>query len=169
MSTSLRHKTVARFGIASGFVLLGAVGLSAIACEHSAAHKVLLEPYVPGLERTTPRYITEGVEPNVALVPTVTDVPTVSDPAPSGGNPVVLGLESCGNDPVKDIYVTSAEDAAKAQALLNQMNADQRLIQITGQDKPNYNDNNRWRDIQQSRDDYKLGIRGYQWRDGPHG
>src|SRR6478735_5250552 len=169
MSTSLRHRTVARFGIVSGFVLLGAVGLSSSACEHGAAQKVLLEDAKPGLERQAPRYVVQGLEPQLALVPTVTDVPAVSEPPVTGDGPVVLGTMSCGHDPVKDTYVTKPEHAAQAQALLNRMNADQRLIQITGQDKPNYSDTNRWRDIQQSRDDYKLGIRGYQWRDGPHG
>ncbi len=83
---------------------------------------------------------------------------------------MVEGTESCGDDPVRDLYITDQSVGEEAQSLLDHMlTAEQRIIQITGQDKPNYSDNTRWQDIQQSRTDEELGIRGYQWRDGPHG
>jgi len=173
MSISHRH-AVARLGLTSGLALVVALGAGVTACEHDAAVQRVADEArgivssdgsgAPSL-RSTPRYVEVGEDPKVALRHSevvITDA--ASDPI------VVAGTMSCGNTPVRDEYVTNPDDAVKARELLNKMTtSEQRLLQITGQDKPSYSDRDRWQDIQQSRDDYELGIRGYQWRDGPHG
>src|SRR5690606_6380138 len=44
-----------------------------------------------------------------------------------------------------------------------------KVLQLTGVQNPLPDAPNRYEDIQRSRDDTALNIRGYQWRDGPHG
>lgn len=173
MSSSHSRQFVARFGFASVGVLLVAAGVGVSACGHSDK----VNEYLAGINtqpgqdtygilRTTPRYVEQGADPKVALVPTSM---TIIDPPPPAPE-VIPGTVSCMDVAVRDEYITNPTHAAQARDVLNQMTAtDQRLLQLTGQAKPNYSDNNRWKDIQQSRDDYELGLRGYQWRDGPHG
>ena len=169
MSHSRRSLIVSRIGFVSSVGLLGAAGLGVSGCHDEAIQNIVsgVQPGQDdyGIMRTTGRYIEEGLDPKVALVPTFT---TITEAAPD--SPVVAGTMSCQDIQVRDEYVTDAAVAQEARDLLNKMTTiEQRLLQLTGQDKPNYSDNNRWKDIQQSRDDQVLGIRGYQWRDGPHG
>lgn len=169
MSSSHHHLGWTRLGILAGLFTLIAASVSTIACGHSDAHQAIKgaveDPDKPGLLRVTPRYVTEGKLPTEALVPTVTDI-TGDPPAER----VVPGTESCDNDPVRDLYITDPDVGRQASELLNRMRTvEQRVIQLTGKDRPNYSDSTRWQDIQQSRNDPVLGIRGYQWRDGPHG
>ena len=168
----MTHRPImTRLRLVSGFALLLGGGFGAAACHGDLIKEIgagaiiedPLETY--GKMRTTPRYIEEGADPKLALVPTAE---VITDAAPT--DPVVPGTMSCPDVPVRDEYITDAQVAEEARELLNKMTTiEQRIVQLTGQAKPNYSDNNRWKDIQQSRDDQVLGIRGYQWRDGPHG
>lgn len=175
MRPSRRSLIVSRFGFVSSVALLATAGLSASAC-HGEALDAIKQGAVAGdggpseddfgVMRTTPRYVVEGLDPKVALVPTA----VVGAGTPTTTPVIVPGTMSCQDTPVRDEYVTEQAVADEASELLRKMTTiEQRLLQLTGQDKPNYSDNNRWKDIQQSRDDQELGIRGYQWRDGPHG
>jgi beta-glucosidase len=76
---------------------------------------------------------------------------------------------SCGDDPVRDLYVTDPKTYRQAQRLLYQMTIDHKVLALTGLGPPSYEDFTRWEDIQQSRDIPDLNVAGYQWRDGPHG
>ncbi|OQX67133.1 MAG: hypothetical protein B6A08_16955 [Sorangiineae bacterium NIC37A_2] len=155
-------------------VAFGLTGATLVACEHSDDLKAVREAGKAGGQvggdgdggkLTAPRYFTEGEDPTVALA-------TTEEVVDSGPSDFVVGpaeRTSCGDEPVRDLYTTDPAITAEAEGLVQQMTLEQKVIQLTGVDIPNYDDPNRWRDIQRSRDDDALGIRGYQWRDGPHG
>jgi len=166
MSHSYRRLQATRTGAAVGFLGLAAASLAPSACHHGEVEELRLGTQgQEGVYRSVPRYHLEGKLPSEALVPVVSDV---TEPAPP--TRVVPGTLSCADDPVSDLYIANPAHGAESQDLLDRMlTSEQRIIQITGQDKPDYSDNSRWQDIQQSRNDPDLGVRGYQWRDGPHG
>jgi beta-glucosidase len=158
-----RPLTVVRFGAVVGVVALVLAGVGSVACEHSDA--VLNAKFGAGV--TAPRYLT-GMSPNDALPLRPVETPLGPD---NGAAPMVDegNRMSCGDMPVGDVYATSPSVFRKAQRLLFQMTIEQKVAQLTGLAAPNYNDSNRWEDIQRSRDDAELDLAGYQWRDGPHG
>lgn len=173
----MSHRSQKRIPLVA-LVAFGLTGASIVACEHSQELKDIREAGKQGMappatdggdgggNLVAPRYFTEGADPSVALT-------TVEEPASgtaTGGFAVgPAERTSCADEPVRDLYTTDPSITAQAEALVARMSLPQKVIQITGVDIPNYDDNNRWRDIQRSRDDETLGIRGYQWRDGPHG
>src|SRR6185295_2872624 len=116
---------------------------------------------------TAPRYLT-GMSPTEALP--LKPVETVLGPA-TGAAPMVdeANRTTCPDTPVGDLYATDPKIYNKAQRLLFQMTIEKKVVQLTGLPAPNYNDSNRWEDIQRSQDDEDLGLAGYRWRDGPHG
>lgn len=157
-------------------VALGVTGTALVACEHSDELKAIKAAGQAGGKvddgggdgggkLTAPRYFTDGKDPTEALA-------TSEAPVATGPSNFVVGpaeRTSCGDDPVRDLYITDPNLAAEADQLIAQMSPEQKVIQLTGVDLPSYDNSDRWRDIQRSRDDSALGIRGYQWRDGPHG
>src|SRR5688572_15364451 len=167
MSHSYRRLQSSRFGIIAGLLGLVCASFGPTACHHDAVDGLAqgLDPQTEGVLRSVPRYNPVGKVPSEALVPTSV---IITETAPA--DPIVPGIMSCPHDPIADLYTTNPTVAAEAKALLDRMlTTEERIIQLTGQEKPSYSDNARWSDIQQSRNDDELGIRGYQWRDGPHG
>lgn len=152
-------------------VVLG--GALASACQHSAEVQELADQAEKFREGTgaaapvalSPRYVTEGLDPTTALQSTEVEVTT---PAPEAAVVEEGNRTACGDTPVRDLYVPDPAVESEAQSLLGQMTVDQKVVQITGV-AVDYGDGNRWEDIQRSRDDLALKLRGYQWRDGPHG
>jgi|GEM_PF-6303361 len=139
MSHSYQLRT-ARGGIVALSLAFTFASLGAVSCEHAAAVRGFEKGITPDGYRNGPRYVTQGLEPNVALVPTETVITTPAPPAPL----VVAGDETCGDMPVKDLYVAKDEDLQEAQDLLDRMlTVEQRVVQLTGQDKPNYSDSSR--------------------------
>lgn len=106
----------------------------------------------------------EGISPSEALLATETPLTTL----PTTPGTDEENRTSCGDQPVADLYTPSQELQTKAAQIVSQMTIEQKVTQITGVEV-NYKDGNRWEDIQRSRDDESLNLRGYQWRDGPHG
>lgn len=78
------------------------------------------------------------------------------------------GRAECGDTLVRDEYIPDPAVEEEATNLIKLMDVNQKVVQLTGI-QPDYQDRNRWEDIQRSRDDENLGIKGYLWRDGPHG
>ncbi|HEY6723284.1 MAG TPA: glycoside hydrolase family 3 C-terminal domain-containing protein [Polyangiaceae bacterium] len=163
-----------------GAATLAMVGLAAAACQHAAA--------VQQLEDNAKRTANAASGSGGSSSSDTSGSSTTGDPGlPSGesfmkateteltadftGDPVVDGANrmSCGDTAYGDTYTSDPADQAEAQTLLGQMTIDQKVVQLTGIGSPNYEDPNRWEDIQRSYDDEALNIRGYQWRDGPHG
>ena len=154
-----------------GFVL---VGSALAACQHAEAVQRLADEAEAARARGTGGGAgagggidrTMGMSPTEALQATAT---------PLTGNdfvePVVdeENRMSCTDTPVRDLYISDPADVQEARGLVSQMSIDQKVIQLTGIEAPDYNDSNRWEDIQRSRDDPALNLRGYLWRDGPHG
>ncbi len=66
-------------------------------------------------------------------------------------------------------YESDPDIVEEVRQIVSRMTVDQKVVQLTGVAAPSYDDGNRWEDIQRSRDDEDLNIRGHQWRDGPHG
>ena len=87
------------------------------------------------------------------------------------GEPVVdeENRTSCGDTEISDTYIPDPAIQEEARSLLSQLTIDQKMWQLTGIASPDYNDGSRWEDIQRSRDVEALNLRGYRWRDGPHG
>lgn len=153
-------------------MLAGGVGLVALAslcfpsCKHS--QEVLdLEKAAKSMGGNLAAAGNGGVFPPVDLTPVVTDI----GPETFTGAPVAdeENRESCPTDtPSGDFYIPDPAVQTEAQTLLGQMTIEQKVIQVTGI-IPNYSDSNRWDDIQRSRDIEELNLRGYLYRDGPHG
>jgi beta-glucosidase len=158
-----RPLTVVRFGAVVGVVALVLAGAGSVACEHSDA--VLNAKFGAGF--SAPRYLT-GMSPTEALPMRPAEMPLGPD---TGAAPFAdeANRMSCGDTPVGDLYATDPNVFRQAEKLLFQMTIDQKVIQLTGLGPPNYDDQTRWEDIQQSRDIPELDLAGYQWRDGPHG
>lgn len=167
-----RHRTL----------LLGLGGLAAASfnfagCQHSAAAQKLADDaedlrkaIADGQEVATKKDPThsEGELASVVLKPS--EAPLDDDaPEREDGDRV-----SCGEDvPIRDAYLPDTEVQAEAKQLLARMSIDQKVIQLTGIEPPPH-DGSRypagsWEDIQRSRDEPALNLRGYLWRDGPHG
>jgi beta-glucosidase len=168
MKRVTRPIQLASLGFLGGGLCLVAVSAST-ACQHSAAVLELenqnrgggaqVGPLPPDLRPV-------GKNPTEALRPS--DV-VVTDPAPPAPVVVVDGRTSCADDPVADLYTTDPAVEQKARELVNQMNVDQKVLQLTGVPDPLARNSGAYEDIQRSRDDPALNLRGYQWRDGPHG
>lgn len=166
-----------------------AVGIAAVACQHAEAVQQLEEDAKKTASAANNASSGSGGASSAETSgPSTTSSSTTGDPGlPSGesfmkatetdltmeftGDPVVDGENrmSCGDIAYGDTYYSDPADLAEAQELLGQMTIDQKVVQLTGIGAPNYEDSNRWEDIQRSYDDEALNIRGYQWRDGPHG
>src|SRR4051812_24265329 len=159
MNSSRRRPRAGRFAAAA--VLIISAGASVVACERSDT--VLNAKFGAGV--TAPRYLT-GLNPGEALKPTEAPLPAGTGAAPGADE---SGRATCGDTPVGDLYAVDPKDFQEAQRLLFQMTIDQKVVQLTGLPAPDYNDSNRFEDIQRSQDDPELGLAGYQWRDGPHG
>lgn len=157
--------------------LLAAAGLalsSLVGCQHAEeardladlAEKVRSGEADGTVLVSGPRYETEGMDPTTALATSET---VVTDPAPP--EPVVVEDErmSCGDVQIRDVYVPDPAVEAEADALISQMSIQQKVVQLTGLEDPGQRDSSVYEDIQRSRDDETLNIRGYLWRDGPHG
>lgn len=169
---------------------LAMLGLAAAACEHAAAVQQLEENAKKTANAANNASSGSGSgSGGASSASTGTNgSSTTGDPGlPSGesfmkaketvltteftGDPVVDGENrmSCGDTAYGDTYYSDPADQAEAQTLLQQMTIGQKVVQLTGIGAPNYEDSNRYEDIQRSYDDEALNIRGYQWRDGPHG
>jgi len=137
----------------------------ASACQHDP-DVLALEAMGKGTESAGPEFRTEGKNPMDALKTNAADI---DSDAPA--EPVVDegGRGSCGDDPVADYYQPSDEVVSKAKAMLGRMNLDQKVTQLVGVPRPQSGDPNTYEDIQRSEDVPDLNLRGYQWRDGPHG
>jgi beta-glucosidase len=158
MSDSPRHAKTARLSVAIG--LISCAGIVAAACQHS--DEVLNAKFGAGI--TAPKYLV-GLNPADALKPTAV---TITTPPPAAPLADEAGRVACQDIPVGDLYKTDSAQYQEAQRLIAQMTPAQKVVQLTGL-YPNYQDSNRWEDIQRSDDDLELKIPGYQWRDGPHG
>lgn len=120
-----------------------------------------------------------GVSPNgsSALPPVASDAPIVGatppEVVPPGSTPTPLERIACTDARYQDAYTVgyTPDPAVRAEvaAVTQSMTIEQKIVQLTGVASPNYMDGTRWDDIQRSYDDEALGIRGYMWRDGPHG
>ena len=149
--------------------VLPALGLPVSGCEHADAVKKLEEMATQG----TGAGGTEQIGPVEGTLTwqdlTGTETPVGADSY--AGTPLVdeEGRTSCGNYDWQDTYVPDPAVQSEAQSLMLQMDINQKVLQLTGIAAPDYNDSNRWEDIQRSRDDEALNLQGYQWRDGPHG
>ncbi len=173
-----------------GALALALVGGALTACQHTAAIQELAEEARKRREEGTgatgnmggaasendlpenhlQQDRTQGIDPAEALKVTTTDLgPDNFD------SPVVEedNRMSCGETLVRDHYLPDPDVEAEAQGLLSQMSIDQKVVQLTGIEPPEHNGNRyvggAYEDIQRSRDDEKLNLRGYRWRDGPHG
>lgn len=162
MSDAPRRRKVVRFSVVGGIASLVAASVASVACKHS--EDVLNAKFGAGY--TAPRFLLEGMSPSDALPLKAAESPLGAAPAA----PYVeeAGRTSCGHTPIRDLYQVNPDHLKQAQKLLFRMTPQQKVVQLTGVE-PDYNDSNRWEDIQQSRNDEELGIAGYQWRDGPHG
>lgn len=112
-----------------------------------------------------------------SLIPTVAaDAPLVGPTPPEvvmPGTAPALERMACADARYQDEYTVgyTPDPAVQAEvaAVTQSMTMEQKIVQLTGVASPNYMDGTRWDDIQRSYDDTALGIRGYMWRDGPHG
>lgn len=99
--------------------------------------------------------------------------PTPPEVVPPGTTPSPVERVACTDARYQDAYTVGytpdPEIRAEVAAVTQSMTIDQKIVQLTGVASPNYADGTRWDDIQRSYDDEVLGIRGYMWRDGPHG
>ncbi len=76
---------------------------------------------------------------------------------------------ACEDRLIRDRYQPTEETLAEVEALLSEMDLEQKLLQITGIPAPDPSDLGRYEEASLSRDDEQLGLRGYKWTDGPHG
>lgn len=161
----------------TAIVVFGMTGAGLAACEHSDAAKAIERA---GLARrddgpvddggptlSQPRYFETGADPTATLATTA--APSEAGPAEFHVGPPEGERTSCNDFPVKDLYVTDPAVLEQTQQIVKTLSPEQMVLQMTGIGKPSYSDNDRWRDIQRSLDDPDSGLRGYQWRDGPHG
>jgi beta-glucosidase len=68
--------------------------------------------------------------------------------------------------PMSPGYTTNPDVRAEVDQIISRMTIEQKVVQLTGVPFPEPRE---WEDIQRSEDDTENGIKGYQWRDGPHG
>lgn len=89
----------------------------------------------------------------------------ISDPEePPDGERV-----ACEDRLIRDRYQPTEDILSEVDALLEQMDLDQKLLQITGLPAPPASDLGRYEEASLSRHDEVLGLRGHKWTDGPHG
>ncbi len=134
------------------------LGFSLAACDH-------LPP--PGDRSSTgSQAATEGAGGGPETTYTPETWPTPDTPPPADG---VLCEAETYSDKYSPGYTQDPAILEEVQDIIGSMTIDQKVLQLTGIGAPNYDDGNRWEDIQRSRDDEVAGILGHQWRDGPHG
>lgn len=169
----MRHlpkKQSRRLRIAGGTVALALVGMTVAACEHADALKQIqkdAEDAKTDPDNQPKDPIRRDGEPAKDVLKTSADAVTGDAP----DEPVVDddNRMSCGATQIRDEWLPSKELKDEAREILARMDIHQKVVQLTGIEAPNYSDSNRYEDIQRSRDDEQANIRGYQWRDGPHG
>ena len=186
----LFHRRAGHRDLLGGATALALVGLVAVACEHSQQVQKVAEEAkrhaksgngnaASGSGGTTGSGSNSG-----STSGTTGGIPSPTGPVPDElmtsevdlgedtftGDPIVDegNRASCGDTPIAPAYVPDPTIRSEAQALVAQMDINQKVLQLTGVE-PDYNNGNRWDDIQRSRDDAALGLRGFLWRDGPHG
>src|SRR5690606_32092213 len=115
-------------------VAFGLTGATLVACEHSDELKAIKAAGRAGGSvggdgdgdgLNGPRYFTEGRDPTEALA-------IVEEPVTTGPGEFVVGpaeRTSCGDEPVRDLYITDPAVAAEAETLVQKMSIEQKVIQ----------------------------------------
>lgn len=80
------------------------------------------------------------------------------------------GRASCGDTLVRDTYAPTNAVLEEAADILEEMNLDQKVVQLTGtKPPPAPYAQEVWETVQSARDDEELNLRGFKWKDGPDG
>lgn len=141
-----------------------------VACEHQQPAGGGGGTVSPG--PNSPGSVDPGVSPVEQGPPVVivNEAPLPADPLA----PIVAPEGACAARTLSDPkylpgYTPDPAVQAQAKSWVAQMTIEQKVNQLIGIPDPGSRDGSVYEDIQRSQDDAALAIKGWQWRDGPHG